>query len=290
MNLASSHNEIGFFNGDYMPLQDIRVSPFDRGFLFGDGIYEVTPIYNNRPLGGTEHYQRLIKSLMEIGIESPYSIEEWEEKMTPLLDPNNSAEMLYIQVTRGVEPVRKHRFPVDVPPTVFAFVMSFNPPISLDYQGCHAHLLPDLRWKRCDVKSISLIGNILSYHQLYEKRAENDEALLTRTDGKNTHIVEAPSSNVFAVVDDVIISPPLDNILVGVTRSMVIEDAKRLGLPIIECPLSLENLRRASEVWVTNSYEELKPIVMIDGDPVGDGRTGKIWKQLFMAYQERKYS
>ncbi len=288
MNLASFHNEIGFLNGDYLPLKDIQISPFDRGFLFGDGIYEVTPIYNNKPLGEKEHYQRLIKSLAEVGIKSPYTLEEWTEKMNPLLDANNSAEMLYIQVTRGVEPVRKHRFPVDVLPTVFAFVMSFKPPISLDYQGCSAHLLPDLRWQRCDVKSISLIGNILAYHQLYEKGAEKDEALLTRTDGKNTHIVECPSSNIFAVVDDVIVTPPLDNILVGVTRGMVIEDAKRLGLPIIECPLSVENLARASEVWVTNSYEELKPVVKIDGKPVGDGKTGQIWEQLFSAYQERK--
>lgn len=288
MNLASFHNDIAFFNGEYLPLKDIRISPFDRGYLFGDGIYEVTPIYNNKPLGEKEHYQRLIKSLADVGIKSPYSIEEWAEKMNPLLNPNNSAEMLYIQVTRGVEPVRKHRFPVTVEPTVFAFVMSIKPPINLDYQGCQAHLLPDLRWQRCHVKSISLMGNILSYHQLYEKGVESDEALLTRTDGKNTFVVEAPSSNVFAVIDDVIVTPPLDNILVGVTRGMVIEDAKRLGLPIVECPLSLENLKCASEVWVTNSYEELKPVVSIDGVPVGNGKPAKIWKQLFNAYQERK--
>ncbi len=274
-----------FFNGEYLPLKDIKISPFDRGFLFGDSIYEVIPFFNQKPVGGDIHYQRLLDGLESIGIPSPYkTIEDWHEKMQPMFNPDNEGEMLYIQVTRGVEPSRKHRFPVTVEPTVFAFVMFLEPPIKADYAGAKAYTQQDLRWQRCDIKSTSLMGNILAYHELYQRGAESEEALLCR----NGFAVEAPSSNLFAVIDDVIVTPPLDNILVGVTRALVIEDAKRLGLPIVECPISLENLASAQEVWVTNSYEELKPIVMIDDKPVGDGKTGEIWKKLYQAYQERK--
>lgn len=278
-------NTTAFFNGHYLPLQDIRISPFDRGFLFGDSVYEVVPVYHQSALGGTEHYQRLINSLEKIGITSPYSVDEWADKMQPLFSSENAAEMLYLQVTRGVESVRKHRLPVDAEPTVFAFVMPFSPPIDEKYAGCHSHLQQDLRWQRCDIKSTSLMANIMAYQQLHENGVENDEALLVR-DG---HVVEAPSSNVFIVSDGVIMTPPLDNILAGVTRQMVIDDAKRLSLPIIDAPVTLATIKRADEVWVTNSYEELKPVVKIDNTPVGNGQPGEVWRTLFRAYQTRKH-
>lgn len=271
------------FNGNYLPIEDVSISPFDRGFLFGDSIYEVVPIYDKVALGGTQHYQRLVDSLTAIGINSPYSVLEWAEKLQPTLC-DVPAQMIYIQVTRGVEPVRKHRLPVDAPPTVLAFSIPFTPPISRDYAGGHGHLQTDLRWQRCDIKSTSLIGNILAYQQLYERGTANDEALLTRGD----NVVEAPSSNLFIVKDNAVITPPLDNILAGVTRATVINLAKQQGLPTLELPLTKTAVKNADEVWVSNSYDELKPLISIDGEPVGDGKPGPIWLALFDAYQTLK--
>lgn len=271
------------FNDNYLPIEDVSISPFDRGFLFGDSIYEVVPVYDKVALGGTQHYQRLVDSLTAIGINSPYSVLEWAEKLQPTLF-DVPAQMIYIQVTRGVEPVRKHRLPVDAPPTVLAFSIPFTPPVTVDYAGGHAHFQTDLRWQRCDIKSTSLIGNILAYQHLYQQGVQNDEALLTRSD----YVVEAPSSNLFIVKDDAVITPPLDNILAGVTRATIIQQAKQLGLPTLELPLTKAAVKNADEVWVSNSYEELKPLISIDGETVGDGKPGPIWLALFNAYQTLK--
>lgn len=279
-----NNNFPAFYNGKYLNIHEISISPLDRGFLFGDSIYEVIPVYAGKTLAQDMHLQRLIDGLSAIGIPSPHAINEWRNITKPFLDSSLEAQLIYIQVSRGQEPQRKHRFPVNCEPNVLIFSNHFKPPIDLDYPGCAGHLQQDVRWQRCDIKSTSLMGNVLAYHKLHSEGVANDEALLVR-DGK---VVEAPSSNLFAYKEGVIYTCALDNILGGVTRKQNIQLAQELGLKVVEEAPSCEFIKTAQEVWVTNSMEELKPIVSIDGQPIGNGVPGNIWKQLFKAYQVLK--
>lgn len=278
------HNFPAFYNGKYLNINEISISPLDRGFLFGDSIYEAIPVYAGKTLDEEGHIERLMEGLNSVGIISPYSSSVWCSLLEPLLDRQAVAQLIYIQVSRGNETSRKHRFPVACEPNVLMFSNSFMPPIDLNYQGCAGHLQQDLRWQRCDIKSTSLMGNVLAYQRLYRDGVANDEALLVR-DGK---VVEAPSSNIFAYKDGVIYTPPLGNILGGITRSMNIKLAQNAGLKIVEEAPSCEFIKTAQEVWVTNSIEELKPVTSIDGAMIGDGLPGPIWKKLFHAFQGLK--
>jgi len=275
---------LAFFNGSYMSIDKVAISPFDRGFLLGDSIYEVVPVYRGKTLGGAQHYQRLMDGLKAIGIQSPYTLSDWAGICAPVLLADEEAQLLYLQVTRGDEQVRNHRFPIEAPPTVLIFSIPFTSPIDKDYPGCAAHLQDDLRWQRCNIKSTSLMGNVLAYQQLHSDGVGNDEALLVR-DG---FVVEAPSSNLFMVKNGVIFTPGIDNILPGVTRALLIDIALNLAIEVREQAPSIEMLKRADEVWVSNSMEELKPIVSIDGQPIGLGVPGEIWRQLFAGYQQLK--
>ncbi len=283
--MIENNNDLpAYYNGKYMTLSQVSISPLDRGFLFGDSVYEVIPVYQGKPLGGFEHWQRLMISLDDIGMTSPYSIADLEVIVSPLLDKSKAAQFLYVQITRGVESSRKHRFPVKAEPTILIYSQTFEPPINLDYAGCDAHFQKDLRWQKCHIKSSSLMGNVLAYQTLYNSGYENDEALLVR----DNLVVEAPSSNLFIVKEGNVFTPPLDNILAGVTRKKVIQLIEALGLPFCERAPSINDVQTADEVFVTNSFEELKPIVTIAGTQVGSGKPGEVWKQLFEAYQMLK--
>ena len=273
-----------FYNGDFMTLSQVNISPLDRGFLFGDSVYEVIPAFNGNLLGGVEHFQRLITSLESIGLSLPYSIDDLLSISQSLLAKRQPNVLLYVQITRGVEATRKHRFPVKASPTILIYAQPFEVPFGLDYSGSHAHFHEDLRWQKCDIKTTSLMGNILAYQQLYQQGHENDEALLVRGE----FVVEAPSSNLFMMKNGTIYTPPLDNILTGVTRDKVIQLIKEAGLPLIESAPTKDSILAADEVWLTNSLEELKPIICVDGQTIGTGVPGPIWKQLFSAYQKLK--
>ncbi|EPJ50079.1 MAG: D-alanine transaminase [Osedax symbiont Rs2] len=277
----NTNNTNAFFNGKYMPINEVKISPFDRGFLLGDSIYEVVPVYDGKTLGGAQHFQRLMDGLNAIAIESPYTLSDWEGICAPVVLPNQQAQLLYIQITRGAQQTRNHRFPIETSPTVLIFSIPFSPPIDINYQGCAAHLQTDLRWQRCDIKSTSLIANVLAYQQLHSDGASNDEALLVR----DALVVEAPSSNLFMVKNTVIFTPPTDNILSGVTRGLILEIAKKLAIEVQEQAPDVQMLMQADEIWVSNSMEELKPIISVDGQPIGPGVPGEIWKQVFTAYQ-----
>jgi D-alanine transaminase len=273
-----------FFNGQYMPIEAVAISPFDRGFLLGDSIYEAIPAYHNHMLASELHLQRLSDGLHSVGIKSPFSTEQWTDICNRILLPNQDEQLVYIQVTRGNEQQRKHRFPVTAEPTVLVFSIPFNSPIDAQYKGCAAHLQNDLRWQCCHVKSTSLMANVLSYRQLHLDGVANDEALLVR-DGL---VVEAPSSNLFIAKNTTIYTPPVDNILPGVTRALVIDIAIQQGYEVKEITPSIKQLKNADEVWVTNSLEEIKPIISVDNQPIATGQPGDIWRQLFDAFQTFK--
>lgn len=277
---------IVFLNGQWLPAEQAQVSVFDRGFLFGDGIYEVLPVYGHHLLRLDEHLSRLRDSLAEVGINNPYCEQEWRELFCNLLLQNNAENCaIYLQITRGSSGNRDHSIPKDIEPTVFACV---NPlpvvPETVLQNGVSAITREDIRWHRCHIKAITLLANVLLKE---EGTAEGcNETLLVR-DGK---ISEGASSNVFAVINGTLVTPPKGpELLPGITRDLVLELAEQQSdLPVEQRTLTEAELRSASEILITSSTRELYPVTELDGEPVGNGSPGPVWQQLFSAYQDYK--
>jgi len=273
-----------FLNGKFMPIEQAAVPVLDRGFIFGDGVYELVPVYSRVPFRIDEHLARLERSLNEARIRNPYSRERWREIIAQLIAQQPYEDQgVYFQVTRGVAK-RDHAFPKGVEPTVF--IMSnplVNPPAELVEAGARAVTAPDFRWLRCDIKSISLIGNCLLRQLSADVGAV--ETILLR-DGKLT---EASASNVFIVKGDVIRGPAKSNlILPGITYDVVIELAREAGMPLDIGEVSERELRAADEIWVTSSSKEVLAIVDLDGKPVGAGRPGPAFRRMYQLYQDFK--
>jgi D-alanine transaminase len=273
-----------FLNGKFLPIEEAKIPVLDRGFIFGDGIYELVPVYSRVPFRLDEHLSRLERSLSETGIRNPYSRAQWREIIFKLIDSQGFDDQgVYFQVTRGVAK-RDHAFPKNAEPTVFMMSNPLvNPPRELVEKGGFAVSAKDNRWLRCDIKSISLIGNCL----LRQLSAENgaSETILFR-EGKLT---EASASNVFIVKRGVIGSPPKGNlILPGITYDVVAELARANGVPIEFRDVTEAEVRGADEIWVTSSSKEVFPIVTLDGAKVGDGRPGPVFRRMYELYQEFK--
>ena len=273
-----------FLNGKLVPLEQANVSVLDRGFIFGDGVYELVPVYSRVPFRLDEHLTRLERSLGEARIRNPYSRAQWRSHIYQLVDAQDFDDQgVYFQVTRGVAK-RDHAFPKSLEPTVF--MMSnplLSPPPALVEKGGAAVSATDNRWLRCDIKSISLIGNCLLRQMSAEAGAV--ETILFR-DGKLT---EASASNVFIVKRGVIHSPPKSNlILPGITYDVVSELAHANNLPIEFREVSEAEVRAADEIWVTSSSKEVLAIVELDGKRVGDGRPGPLFRRMHQLYQEFK--
>ena len=277
--------QIVYLNGVFMPIDEASVSVLDRGFLFGDGVYEVIPVYGGHLLRLTKHLQRLQNSLDGIRLKNPLSMTEWRDMLQHLVRRNEGVDQsVYLQVTRGVAPKRDHRFPADVIPTVFA--MS-NPlaPVSRDalHAGTTAITLDDIRWRVCNVKATALLANTLLRQQASDRDA--GEAILLR-DGL---VTEGSASNVFIVTDDMIITPPTSPLLLpGITRDLVLELARAHDIVKAERNISERELRQADEIWITSSTREIVPVLKLDGQPVGNGQPGPIWQKMIDIYQNYK--
>ncbi len=273
-----------FLNGKFMPVEEARVSVLDRGFIFGDGVYELIPVYSRVPFRMDEHLARLERSLAAVRIRNPYSRTEWRDIILQLVAKQPFEDQgVYFQVTRGVAK-RDHAFPKDSTPTVFIMANPLvNPPQELVERGASAVTAVDNRWQRCDIKSISLIGNCLLRQASADAGAV--ETILFR-DGKLT---EASASNVFVVRGGVILSPPKSNlILPGITYDVIAEIAQAAGLPLEYRDVSEAEVRGADEVWVTSSSKEVLAIVTLDGQPVAGGRPGPVFRRVHALYQEFK--
>jgi D-alanine transaminase len=273
-----------FLNGKLLPSEQASVSVLDRGFIFGDGVYELVPVYSRVPFRLEEHLARLERSLGEVKIRNPYSRAQWRAHIYGLIDAQASDDQsVYFQVTRGVAK-RDHAFPKGTEPTVFMMSNPLvNPPPALVEKGAAALTAVDNRWLRCDIKSISLVGNVLLRQLSAEAGAV--ETILFR-DGRLT---EASASNVFIVKRGVIHSPPKSNlILPGITYDVVVELARANGLPLELRDIPEAEVRAADEVWVTSSSKEVLAIVELDARPVGDGRPGAVFRRMFQLYQEFK--
>jgi len=277
-------SDMVFLNGEILPIEQAKIPVLDRGFIFGDGIYELVPVYSRVPFRLEEHLTRLERSLREVRIKNPYTRAEWRDVIQRLIAAQPFEDQgLYFQVTRGVAK-RDHAFPQGVEPTVFAMSNPLvSPPAALVERGAAARSAEDFRWQRCDIKSISLIGNCL----LRQVSADAGEAetILFR-DGRLT---EASASNVFVVKAGVIQAPPKSKlILPGITYDVVVELARDAGLPLEFREIEQAEVRAADELWVTSSSKEVLAIVSLDGRPIGDGKPGPVFRRMYGLYQEFK--
>ena len=273
-----------FLNGKFLPLEDAKVPVLDRGFIFGDGVYELVPVYSRVPFRLGEHLTRLERSLAQAAIRNPYTREQWRETIFRLVDRQPYDDQgVYFQVTRGVAK-RDHAFPHDAEPTVFMMSNPLvNPTPEEVERGGAAVSARDNRWLRCDIKSISLIGNVLLRQLSAEAGAA--ETILFR-DG---NLTEASASNVFMVKRGLIQAPPKNSlILPGITYDVVAELAAAHGLPLEFRPLTEKEVRAADELWVTSSSKEVFAIVSLDGATIGDGRPGPVFRRMYQLYQEFK--
>ncbi len=276
-------NDIVYLNGEYLPLSEAKISVMDRGFLFGDGVYEVIPAYSGKLFRLENHLERLDNSLKAIRLQNPHSHGQWRELLTKLLKEGID-QSVYLQITRGAAPKRDHAFPKEVNPTVFVMVSNINPHID-EGVGLKAISMEDSRWKLCDTKAITLLANVL----LRQSAVDNGcvEAILF----KEGYLTEGAASNVFAVIDGVLMTPPKSPaILPGITRDVILEIARKNNIPCSEQAISVDELKKASEIWITSSTREIIPIVDLDGKTVGTGKPGEVWKALFKLFQAHKQS
>lgn len=275
---------IAYLNGTWQPLEDAQISPLDRGFLFADGVYEVIPVYAGQPFRLAEHLARLAFSLDQIQLAAPLDDAGWGALFAELIERNGGGNLsLYLQVTRGAASKRDHAFPpAGTEPTVFAMVSPMAPPPADTPDttpGVAAITLPDCRWLRCDIKSVSLLPNILMRQQAVSQGAA--EAILLR-DGLAT---EGSASNLFIVADGTVMTCPKSPLILGgITRDLILELCHQHGVPCAEQSISEAALRSADEIWVTSSTREIVPVVTLDGATVGSGRPGPVWRQVAGLY------
>ena len=272
-------------NGAYLPLDEARVPVLDRGFIFGDGVYEVVPAYGRVPFCLDEHIARLGRSLGAIGMRDPLGHEAWAALVARLLAGNDPADQcVYIQVTRGVAR-RDHAFPKDAPsPTVFAYSFPFpHVPQALREQGAACITLPDTRWLRAHIKSIALLGNVLARQASAELGAQ--ETILIR-DG---WLTEASASNVWLVRHGRLACPPMDNLkLEGVRVGLMDELAQAAGIPLERRPVAEWELRCADEILLSSATKEILAVTTLDGRAVATGKPGPVYTALQTAYQAAK--
>ncbi len=273
-----------YLDGRFLPMEEAKISALDRGFLFGDGVYEVIPVYGRHPFRLQEHLQRLETSLAEVRIANPNSSAVWQQLLLQLIEMNEGEEQsIYLQVTRGVA-LRDHQFPDHAKPTLF--IMS-NPllgaPPELLQTGIAAITETDTRWSRCNIKSINLLANVL--HRQHAMEQDAREAILIRDDW----VTEGAASNLFAILDGTIVTPPKGPYLLsGITRDLVLELAVQHQLPVQERNIHREELSQASELWVTSSTKEIVPVIQLDQQLVGNGRPGTITLKLHHYLQQFK--
>ena len=273
-----------FLNGEYLPLEECRVSVLDRGFIYGDGVYELIPAYKNNIFYLPQHIERLQNSMSAIQLQSPYDKFGWQTIIDTLIQQSEADDLaIYIQVTRGVAQ-RDHVFPKVIQSTVFVMANPL-PVIPSEYLENGVELISsnDIRWQRCDIKAISLLANILAKQEAAEASAI--EAIMIR-DG---YALEGSASNLFLVREGIVYTHPKDNlILPGITRGFVIELLDELGIECKQQHIPKNWLYSSDELWITSSTKEVLAATKIDQKIVADGRPGEIWRKTFNLYQQRK--
>ncbi|CAG2156282.1 D-alanine aminotransferase [compost metagenome] len=276
---------IVYLNGELLPLSEARIPVLDRGFIFGDGIYEVIPLYNGKPFRGAQHLARLKRSLAAIGIDDPYTEAEWLALIGRVVKANGmSDQMVYMQVTRGVAK-RAHAFPKEaVTPTVLIMTNPMAlPPASAVEQGVACVTMEDRRWLNCQIKSTSLLGNVLAAQ---EAAANGVTEAIQFRDGQLT---EASASNVWLVQQGRVVAPPKDNlILEGIRYGLMEELCAAMDISFTSRPIARDEVFAADEVMLSSASKELLPVVTLDGRAIGNGQPGPVFQRLYAAYQAAK--
>ncbi len=265
---------IAYLNGEFCELSECHINPLDRGFLFGDGVYEVMPAYGGRIFRYEAHLRRLDYSLQEIRIANPHTAEQWRQLTDRLIEQSGLRTLaIYLQITRGVAP-RDHVSSLATTPTVFMMTMRMEPAAQAP-SGVAAITTEDTRWQRCDIKSVNLLANVLMRQDAQEQGAY--EAIITN-DG---YVSEGAASTVFVIKDNAIATPALNRrILPGITRAAVIEIAERENVACVERQVKKDELFAADEVWLTSSTKDIVPVTRIDNTTIGDGQTGALCKHF----------
>lgn len=278
-----------YLNGQFLPLAEAKVSVLDRGFVFGDGVYELVPVYSGKPFRLDAHLRRLQFSLDGIRLANPHSVGEWRERILQLIAQQDFADQsVYIQVTRGTpaegQPLRDHAFPSNVSPTVFMFAQPLVTATSAQKAaGVCAVSAVDNRWLRCNIKAISLLANLLLRQQAVD--ADCAETVMLR-DG---FLTEGAASNIFVVKDGVLRAPPPSSLmLTGITYDVVLELAAAHDIPHEVRAITEAEVRGADELWMTSSTKEIMAIVALDGVPVGAGVPGPLARRMDALYQTFK--
>jgi len=275
-----------YLNGKFVPIEEAKVPVLDRGFIFGDGVYEVIPVYSRRPFRLAEHLKRLQHSLDGIKLKNPHSEREWTDILYELIKRNAPEDQyLYLHITRGVAK-RDHAFPAPpVPPTVFVLSNPLTtPPPELLHSGISCITVADNRWLRCDIKAIALLPNVLLRQAAVE--AGCAEAILIRDDA---FLTEGAASNIFVVKNGKLLAPPKDNLMLpGITYDVILELAAANGIPYEVRRVSKDEVFSADELLLTSSTREVLAITTLDGKPVGSGRPGAMFARLHPLYQTFK--
>lgn len=277
---------IVYLNGKFIPEEQACVSVLDRGFIFGDGVYEVIPVYGGKLFRLQEHLDRLQNNFDAIRINSPHSYEEWEHILTELISKADDTELaVYLQVTRGVAK-RDHAIPANITPTVFAMANPLKPPTKEQLaDGISAITCDDFRWRNCHIKAISLLSNVLLRQMAVDENAI--EAILVR----NGEVTEGAASNLFIVFDGTLITPPKGPYLLpGITRDLILEIANENGIPSAEAIITEQQLNSADEIWITSSMKEIAPVTLLNNAPVGTGKPGPLWSKMVDLFQDFKKS
>jgi D-alanine transaminase len=277
---------IVYLNGKFMPIEEACVPVLDRGFLFGDGVYEVIPVYGGQLFRLEQHLARLQDSLDAIRLQNPLSADVWEGTLRQLVNSNGGGELsVYLQVTRG--PGRRdHAFPEHITPTVFSMCNPITPvePEVL-HRGVSVVTMDDIRWQHCNIKAITLLPNVLLKQQAIDAGAS--EAILVR----EGLVTEGTASNVFMVKDNTIITPPKDKrLLPGVTRDLVLELARAHSIACKEADIPVAALGDADEIWLSSSTREILPVTRLNGVTVGTGSPGPCWQKIRDIYSQYKES
>ncbi len=268
---------IAYLNGKYQPAEACTISPLDRGFLFGDGVYEVLPVYYGTIFRCDDHLRRLDRSLQNISIDNPQTDEQWKTIFSELISRCGLSELsIYLQVSRGQSPIRLHVPGNDIHPTVFAMTM----PARVGFEekvknGVSVITTDDIRWARCDIKSTNLLANVMLSMQTESRGCH--EAIMIH----EGYVTEGASSNLFIVTEGCLSTPPLDNkILGGITRKVVMEIALRLKVDCKEKALTRADLLDADEIWLTSSTRNIVPVTRVDEQQIGDGTPGDLWREF----------
>lgn len=274
-----------YLNGEFVAAGEARISPFDRGFLFGDGAYEVIPCYGGRPLRLGAHLERLAVNLEALGIADPYPQARWRELFAALVEKNGGAELgIYLEVTRGSETGRDFIPKAGTPPSIFGFASRLAPPgPEKRKRGVRAITLEDIRWRRCDIKSVSLLASVMLRR---EARAQGaDEAILVR----GGLLTEGSSSCVFVVAGGAVITPATGRSrLPSITREVVLDAARALGLQVEERDVDAEELPHCEEIWLASASREIIAVTRLDGQPVASGSPGPLWHKAYDEFQQLK--